>query len=214
MVCPVLGVGMNDIALSALSIERASAVVAVALSGGRRENARLVSGERRSFGLNAGRTVVNVPFPAPKAGWSRWTLACGVALQCAPSKDIIAERSIDQLTARELRALALVEGRVALGWISVNWPGMMPEWRLQIPDLEPILDELDGAAMLHQAMGLADSGRPLPVYPLLGRLPMRATVGGPLAAAHRMWGRMPWTSRRTDAYRIYSVPVGGDGGVR
>ena len=210
----MLSPGMNDGSRGALSIERSCAVIAVAFSSGRRENVRLVSGERRSFGLNAGRTVVNVPYPMPQAGWTRRTLACGVALQCAPSKDVIAQRSLEQLTGKELRALALVEGSVALGWISVNWPGLVRESRRHIPDLDPIVDPLDGSAMLDRAIALADSRAPLPVYPLLGRLPVRAAVSGPVAAAHRMWGRMPWTSRRKDAYRIYSVPVGGDGGVK
>jgi nitric oxide reductase NorD protein len=206
---------MADIAGPPLSIERSCSLVAVALSDGRREDARLVSGDRRGFGMNPGCTIVNVPFPALQPGWTLRTLSCGVALQCAPSKDIIAERSIDQLTRKELRALALVEGRVALGWISMNWPGMMPECRRQVPDLVPITDEIDGDTMLDQALALADSGEPLPVYSLLGRLPLPVAAGSsPLAAAHRMWGRMPWTSRRKDAYRIYSVPVGGDGGVR
>src|SRR6185437_1081180 len=119
---------LNDFAAPGLSIERSCAVIAVALSEGRRENVRLVSGEHRGFGLNAGRTVVNVPYPAPRAEWTRRTLACGVALQCAPSKDVIAQRSLETLTAKELRALTLVEGGVALGWISRNWPGLVSEF--------------------------------------------------------------------------------------
>ncbi|GAC1395182.1 MAG: hypothetical protein NVS4B6_06360 [Mycobacterium sp.] len=176
---------------------------------------RLVSGENRTFGMNAGRTIINVPFPAPEPSWTLRTLSCGVGLQCAPSKVLIAERSIHELTARELCALALIEGRVALGWLTTNWPGMMPELRRRLPDLEPILDELDGEAMLDLALALADSGAPLQSWPLLGRLPSPVTNRRGMAeTARRMWGRMPWTSRRQDAYRIYSVPVGGEGGVR
>ncbi|MEB4212164.1 nitric oxide reductase activation protein NorD [Mycobacterium sp. 94-17] len=205
---------MNSNAPEALSVEHSCAVIAVALSAGRRENVRLVSGEQRSFGLNPGRTVVNVPYPAQYACWTRRTLACGVALQCSPSKDVIAQRSIEELTAKELRALTLVEGGVALGWVSVNWPGLLAECGRHLAGLDPNTSQIDAAAMLDQAMELADSGAALPVFPLLGRLPVRAVHTGPLATAHRMWGRMPWTSRRQDAYRIYSVPVGGDGGVK
>ncbi len=173
-----------------------------------------MSGEHRAFGMNISRTVVNVPFPA-EPGWTLRTLSCGVALQCAPSKDVIAQRSIHELTAHELRALAIVEGRVALGWVASHWPGMMSELRRRLPGLEPIPEELDGQTMLDQALALAGLGEPLPSWPLLGRLPSPVTNRRGMAeAARRMWGRMPWTSRRQDAYKIYSVPVGGEGGVK
>ena len=189
--------------------------MAVALSAAKRQGVRLVSGERRAFGTNADRTIVNVPFPAPEPGWTLRTMSCGVGLQCAPSKDVVAQRSIHQLTARELRALTIVEGRVAMGWLATHWPGMMPELVRRLPGLEPVLDELDGDAMLDQALALADSGEPLPTWPLLGRLPSTiAAHRGMAETARKIWGRMPWTSRRQDAYRIYSVPVGGEGGVK
>ena len=176
---------------------------------------RLVSGSHRSFGLNANRTVVEVPFPKPEPDWTLRTLSCGVGLQCAPSKDVIAERSIHQLTARELRALVIVEGRVAMGWLATRWPGTVPELRRRLPGLEPIFDDLDGEAILDNALALADSGGPLPSWPLFGRLPFfEPAHHGMAPTARRMWGRMPWTSRRQDAYRIYSVPVGGEGGVK
>jgi hypothetical protein len=40
----------------ALGIERSCALVARAFSQGRREGARIMSGERRSFGMNAAET--------------------------------------------------------------------------------------------------------------------------------------------------------------
>jgi nitric oxide reductase NorD protein len=165
--------------------------------------------------MNSSRTVVNVPFPTPEPGWTLRTLSGGVALQCAPSKDLIAERSVDELTTRELMALAIIEGRVALGWLAANWPGMVPELQRHMPDLAAIVDELDGHAMLDKALALADSGKPLNWWPLLGRLSLPSGGRRGMAeTARRMWGRMPWTSRRQDAYRIYSVPVGGEGGVK
>jgi nitric oxide reductase NorD protein len=48
----------EPIATPALVVERSCGVVTVALSRGRRQGARLVSGERRGFGMNPGRTVV------------------------------------------------------------------------------------------------------------------------------------------------------------
>ncbi len=206
---------MADASRSALAVEKSSSLVAVALSGGRRSEASLTSGEHRAFGMNIGRTVVNVPFPGLEPGWTLRTFCCGVALQCAPSKDAIAQLSVHELTSRERRALAIVEGRVALGWVATHWPGMMPELGPRLPGLEPIAEELGGEAMLDLAFRLADAGEPLPWWPLLGRLPIAPNSGRGMAeTARRMWGRMPWTSHRQDAYRIYSVPVGGEGGVK
>src|SRR5262245_4417231 len=99
----------------ALGLERTCAVVASALSRGRRQDVRLVSGERRSFGLNTGCTVVNVPFPVLAPEWTLRTLTCGIALQCAPTKDDVARYPLHELSSREFLALLIVEGRAALG---------------------------------------------------------------------------------------------------
>lgn len=206
---------MADTTVPALKAEQSCSLVAVALSDKKRTGARLVSGERRAFGMNASRTIVNVPFPPPELGWTLRTLSCGVGLQCAPSKDLIAQRSLHQLTEREQRALTIVEGRAALGWLATHWPGTLPELERRLPGLEPIVNELDADALLDEALALADTGEPLPSWPLLGRLPSPVVNRRGMAdTARRMWGRMPWTSRRQDAYRIYSVPVGGEGGVK
>jgi nitric oxide reductase NorD protein len=206
---------MADGMLSALHAEKSCSLVAVAFSSGRRQDVRLVSGTHRAFSLNSGRTIINVPFPMLEPDWTLRTLSCGVGLQCAPSKDLLAQRSIHELTARELRALVVIEGRVAMGWLATNWPGTMAELRRRLPGLEPIFDALDAEEMLDYALALADSGAPLPSWRLLGRLPSPvAKRRGIVEGTRRMWGRMPWTSRRQDAYRIYSVPVGGEGGVK
>jgi nitric oxide reductase NorD protein len=122
----------------ALALERSCAVTAVALSEQRREGVRLVTGDRRAFGLNEKLTFVHVPYPAPdlsKHDWTRRTLTCGVALQCSPSKERVTEYRLNELSARELRALTLVEGRVALGWIASRWPGLLSEVRRTLPEL-------------------------------------------------------------------------------
>ena len=46
----------------AQKIERSCAIVATALSDGRCEKVRLMSGERRRFRMNPERTVVHVPY--------------------------------------------------------------------------------------------------------------------------------------------------------
>lgn len=202
-------------ATPALAVERACALTAVALSGRRREGARLMSGEHRGFGLDSTRRVVNVPYPPPEPGWTRRTLTCGVALQCSPSKDRIAGYPLHELPHRELAALTIVEGGVALRWIADRWPGLLPEARRVMPDVEIADADLDGPEMLHRTDELARSGHELHCHPLLGRLPLAVPGRNAVVAAiRRMYGRMPWTSPRTDSKRLMSVPVGGEGGVR
>lgn len=198
----------------ALAVERSCAVTAVALSAGRRCGVRLVTGEQRAFGLNAALDFVLVPYPAAPPAWTRRSLTCGVALQCAPSKERLVHYRLGELSGRELQALALVEAGVALGWIASRWPGLVSEIRRLLPQLEQFDGDTPAADMLRQAVELARSG-PVQVDPLLGRLPVAYTAPAGLTdGLRRRFGRMPWTSSQKRLPRPYSVPVGGDGGVR
>lgn len=198
----------------ALAVERSCAVTAVALSAGRRCGVRLVTGEQRAFGLNAALDFVLVPYPAAPPTWTRRSLTCGVALQCAPSKERLVHYRLGELSGRELQALALVEAGVALGWIATRWPGLVSEIRRLLPQLEQFDGDTPAADMLRQAVELARSG-PVQVDPLLGRLPVAYTAPAGLTdGLRRRFGRMPWTSSQKRLPRPYSVPVGGDGGVR
>lgn len=199
---------------NAAALERSCAVTAVAFSARRRSGARLITGERRSFGLNSAQSVVHVPYP-PLPGWTRRTVTCGVALQCAPSKERIARYALHELSPRELASLAVVEGAVALGWIAVRFPGLLPELRRVLPDLEIGDPELDGVAILDQAVAAARAARSPVPDPILGTPPLTVPARSRISVAvRRMYGRMPWTAPRTDSYRAMSVPVGGEGGVR
>ncbi len=194
-------------------IERSCALTAVALSGNRREGVRLVTGAQRGFGLNSAMTYVQVPYPV--TAWTRRALTCGVALQCSPSKDRLAAYRLHELSARELRALTLIEGGVALGWIASSWPGLLPDLTGLIPGLPVGAAETDATEMLNQAVALARTNGPIGLHPLLGGLP--ATHVAPIGLTdtlRRRFGRMPWTSTQKRLPRPYSVPVGGDGGVR
>lgn len=198
----------------AMALERSCGVTAVALSEQRREGVRLVTGERRRFGLNAALTLVHVPYPAP-AEWTRRTLTCGVALQCAPSKERITSYRLNELAARELRALTLVEAGVALGWIASRWPGLLPDARRLLPDMRIEAGDMGAAEMLGRAIALANTGQELTIHPLLGALPLAYTAPHGLTdKLRRSFGRMPWTTKQKRIPRPYSVPVGGDGGVR
>src|ERR1700738_1285933 len=159
-----------------MAIERSCAVTAVALSGQRREGVRLVTGERRSFGLSTGLDFVHVPYPSMAHDWTRRALTCGGALQCSPSKGRLVEDRLTELSTRELRALTVVEGSVALGWIASNWPGLLPEVRRVLPHLEIAAGDTHAMEMLNRAIALAGSGQPLHVSPLLGGLPSAYTA--------------------------------------
>jgi nitric oxide reductase NorD protein len=198
----------------ATSIERSCALAAVALSEQRRESARLMTGERRSFSLNTALSSVHVPYPPAAPDWTLRTLTCGVALQCSPSKERIAAYRLLDMSARELRALTVVEAGVALGWIATRWPGLVTEIRRLVPDLEICDSGLEATAMFGRAIELARTRLPLPIHPLLGTLPSASSAPYGLVSAIRRYGRMPWTSTQKRYPRAYSVPVGGDGGVR
>jgi nitric oxide reductase NorD protein len=199
----------------ALAVERSCAVTAVALSGQRREGVRLIGGARRGFGLSAGLDFIHVPYPPPARNWTRRTLTCGVALQCSPSKDRVVDYRLNELSARELNALILVEATVALGWIAQNWPGLLPEIRRLLPDLDVAARDMDAPEMLNRALALARTSQQVVVDPLLGTLPRSYTDPQSLSdKLRRTFGRMPWTSSQRRLPRPYSIPVGGDGGVR
>jgi nitric oxide reductase NorD protein len=198
----------------AMALERSCAVTAVALSEQRRDGVRLVTGSQRGFGLNADLTFVHVPYPALR-DWTRRTLTCGVALQCSPSKERITEYRLGELSARELRALTLVEAGVALGWMASRWPGLLPEIQRLLPEVHTEAADMAAPEMLDRAIALAAKGQALAVHPLLGQLPLAYTMPQGLAdKLRRSFGRMPWTTTQKQLPRPYSTPVGGDGGVR
>lgn len=202
---------------TALALERTCAFVASVLSERRRTGARLMSGERRWFGMNDERTVVSVPYPALEGDWTLRTLTCGIALQCSPSKDRIALFPLQELSARETRALTIVEGQVALGWIGARWPGLLPDVRRLLPDLEPLCDDLEGPAMFERAFVLARGETDLHCHPVLGQLPAGAPArGGVIGAIVRMAGRMPWSVRHNRVLPpgFDTTPVAGESNIR
>ncbi|MGV9803819.1 MorD protein [Mycobacterium sp. NPDC003449] len=199
----------------AMAVERSCAVTAVALSGQRREGVRLVTGQHRAFGVSPALDFIHVPYPHLARDWSRRTLTCGVALQCSPSKELLGGYRLNELSRRELRALTIVEAGVSLGWITATWPGLLGEFRRIAPDLEALPAALDADEMLHRAVEMARTDEVPDVHPLLGRLPLAFTVPQGLTdKLRRSFGRMPWTTTQKRLPRPYSVPVGGDGGVR
>jgi nitric oxide reductase NorD protein len=189
----------------AMAVERSCAVTAVALSGQRRAGARLVSGEHREFGLSSTLDFVHVPYPPIGKDWTRRSLTCGVALQCSPSKERLVALRLNELSARELRALTLIEAGVAVGWIASNWPGLVAEVRRLLPDLTALPADTDAGEMANRAISMSRTGGRLTVHPILGRLPLAYTAPQNLSdKLRRSFGRMPWTTTQKRLPRPYS----------
>lgn len=199
----------------ALTFERSCSLTAVALSDRRRNGVRLITGSDRVFSLSSALDFVYVPYPQSNRDWTRTTVTCGVALQCSPTKERVLGYRLDTLSARELAALSVIEGRVALGWVAATWPGLMAELQRVLTGWAPLPAELSGGEILERAIALSRTRRPLEHHPLIGTLPRRHTT--PQHAADRLrrsLGRMPWTTNQKRKPGAHTVPAGGDGGVR
>ena len=172
----------------AMALERSCAVTAVALSEQRREGVRLVTGTHRTFGLE--RRADARPHPlsgGPRLDAQDPDMRCRAAMFAVEgSPDRV---RLNELSARELRALLLVEAGVAIGWIASRWPGLLTELRRVLPDIDGAAADTDAKAMLTEAVALAQTSQPLDVHPLLGTLPLAYTMpagsGRPNAAQLR-----------------------------
>jgi nitric oxide reductase NorD protein len=207
---------MSSGAGEASSLERSCAIVASALSAGECKRLRLMSGERRAFGMNPSRIEMHVPYPPLSPGWTLRTWTCAIALQCSPSKRRIASYTLRALTPRQSMALSWVEGGVAFGWLSAHWPGLVSELRRFLPDLAMLDADLDGAMILERAMALARSPAELNSHPILGHLPVGlATKDGLFAALKRAQGRLPWSiNKRYISPGYESMPAGGESNIK
>jgi nitric oxide reductase NorD protein len=200
----------------ATNMERSCTLVAAAFSGGRCKRVRLMSGERRAFGMNATRSEMYVPYPPLTGGWTLRTWTCAIALQCSPSKDRIRSFTLQALTQRQAMALSLVEAAVALGWMERHLPGLIAEFRRFVPGLEQLDPDLDGTEIMERAMQLARSKQELAVHPILGRLPEGLpTREGFFAALKRAQGRLPWSiNKRYVSPGYESMPAGGESNIK
>lgn len=197
-------------------IERSCTIVASSFTIRHCRKVRLISGERRSFKMNDTGTEMHVPYPPVTAGWCLTTWTCGIALQCSPSKQRIRHFTLQALTGRQATALSLVEGAVALGWIGSRWPGLLPEMKRLMPDLEPLDGDMEGSEILERAMQLAKSKQELVPHPVLGQLPIGlVSKSGILAALRRAQARAPWSiNKRYISPGYESIPAGGESNIK
>ncbi len=199
----------------AMALERSCAVTAVALSDQRRDGVRLVTGITAHVRLECSPHAR----PRPLSAWVQLDaqnpdMRCGTAVFAVEGSP--GRLPVERAVGARAPCAALVEAGVAIGWIASRWPGLLAELQRTLPDI-------DAAAGRHGCPGDARPGhhsgaqtsQPLNVHPLLGTLPLAYTMPrGFTDKLRRSFGRMPWTTTQKRLPRPYSVPVGGDGGVR
>lgn len=208
---------MNDpapVTLGPVLLADAAASLAHGLSDGRRTSAVLVNGPRRAFGTDLRR--VFVPFPLPADGAAP-VATCGIALQAAPTKELVGGIDLAPLGARERAALVVAEGEAALGWALERWPGLSEDFARLVPELEPVDPPDSAGPLLVRAARLAGGRGVLCVPELLGGLPGPPGAGSSrrrtmLNAVSR---RLPWSGVQTRPLLRFadSVPIGGQGGM-
>jgi hypothetical protein len=186
--------------------------LAPALSDGRRRRARLVMAADVTYVTDLRTVFVPYPPPAPERGLRAVT--CGIALQAAPTKEMVSALPVARLSPRERRALGWAEGRAALGWSLRRWPGLGSDLSELLPAVAPDDPDIDAGTLMERALQIARSQRNVPHPPsLLGSLPHSRTPAVTRFLKRRAKSRMPWSTRRTLA-RVspLSIPVAGRGG--
>ncbi len=194
----------NSPSRTRMAIERSCAVTAVALSGQRRAGA--APGDRPAPRLRrelADFDIVHVPYPVPRRDWTRRTLTCGVALQCSPSKERIADYRLHELSGRELSALTLSRPASRWGGSRRTGPDCSPRCARLLPDLEPAPADMDAQEMLNRAIALSRTATTASRRSA-ARQACRSAYTTPQGLSdklRRSFGRLPWTTtqKRTPA---------------
>lgn len=188
----------------------AAAVLAPALSGGRRREARPVSGAAAAFATDLTRVYVPHPPPAHPEVPPLAYVTAGIALQSSPTKEAVAALPLGELDAATRRALQMVEGEAAMEWVGRHWPGLVDD----LVALSGHRPASDGGALLERAVALARSGPVPEVPPIFGLLPGTRPLSTTVSWTTRLRARsrLPWSRREVKARMRDSVPVGGRGG--
>ena len=190
---------------------RVADVLARGLSSGRRQRCRAMLGEGRGFATDL--RGVYIPWPLPD-GLELDALSPRIALQCAPSKELLAPLALAHLNARERAALQRIEGAHALHWAAMHWPGLTPTLRALAADVPPCTTPVTrGEALLEQALLLARGSAPLQVPEVFGQLPLvRSALIDLSARRAQLESRLPWSmKKRLERLNNWSAAVGGEG---
>lgn len=199
---------MSDLA----RLAAAAAVLVPAISDGRRREVRPVSGAAAAFATDLVRVYVPQPPPPHERVGPLEHLTAGIALQSSPTKEALAALPVDDLDAATRRALRVVEGESAMGWVARNWPGLADD--LVVLSGRQPADEAGAAELLERAMARASAERDLEVPPIFGLLPGTRPLSTttPWTTRLRARSRLPWSRRSVRARMNDAVPVGGRGG--
>lgn len=184
------------------------AVLAPAMSAGRRRGAQVVSGERAYFATDLSTVYV----PASNGPVRATTV--GVALQCSPTKEMTVGFDLAALTPRDRRALRIVEGRAAMGWVVAEWPALRGVFEHLVPAHAPH-PCADAAELATRAADLAGSDDVLDVPELFGVLPgMRplSTHRTRVVGDGRRRNRVSWSIKKTKERFPLAIAVGGPDG--
>jgi nitric oxide reductase NorD protein len=190
-------------------VERVASLLTVALSDGRRRAALLDAGPNRAFQTDLVR--ITVPVPMAAAGDPSATLACGIALQCSPTKEEAVQLQWWALPRRQRRALGWMEGEAAARWVAQRWPGLAGQIRRHFPWVGTGPIGIDADA-LSTRRSECDAKRPAELPALFGVLPPPVTGRG-VRRGRKTSVSTPWTTREQNPRAFPdSIPVNGEGG--
>ncbi|GAA0623579.1 hypothetical protein GCM10009547_28320 [Sporichthya brevicatena] len=184
------------------------AVLAPAMSAGRRHGTQIVSGERANFATDL--TTVYVPASTDPL---RWTTV-GLALQCSPTKEMTTGFDLAALAPRDRRALRIVEGRAAMGWVIGEWPTLRAVFEQLVPGQESWACT-DAAELASRAAELAASDAVLDVPTLFGVLPGERPLSAHrtrVVGDGRRRSRVSWSIKQTKEKFPLAIAVGGPDG--
>lgn len=202
-------------------LSEVAAVLVPAMSDGRRDTAQIVTGAGAAFATDLSTVYLSGPTLTAGPGRTDPTVPAGmgparvataaVALQCSPTKELVAALDLSALTPRQRRALRIVEGRAALAWVGARWPRLGHDLGRLVPDQSP--RPVSGPEELLELAGeLALGSAVLEVPDLFGVLPGRHPLSGHrerIVGDGRRRNRVPWTSRRSLRRMKLAMPVGG-----
>lgn len=153
------------------------------------------------------------PWPLPDR-YDGTLLSCALALQAAPTKEILARLPLSHLNRKERHALQLVEAEEAMSWVAETWPGLDEPLRAAMPGLVPRRNgDADAEALLARAVALAKAKSMPEVPAIVGQLPIvRSALVSLAARRSQMESRLPWANRkRLHRFSTWSVAIAGEG---
>lgn len=193
---------------AAFELDRTASLLAVALSGGRRQEALIDSGPGQVFQTDL--RLVTVPRDLPAWADDPLVLACAVALQCAPTKEDAVRLAWWALPRRQRRTLAWAEGEAAARWVAETWPGLAATVARLFPWVGPGPLSIESAAVASD--GRSDRHRPAELPALFGVLPAPPARQGS-RPDRKTFVATPWTTRENNPRHLPdNIPVNGTGG--